>query len=1016
MPAVEWLIRRPFIPFLGVLLLVAGGLTSFRQLPVDLFPDLNYPLINIVTHYPAGTAQDVELLITRPIENVMRGLQGLRRLRSISTAGFSQVTVEFAWGTNVLGARQLVSSALAQVSPSLPVRITPELENIGTSLAMVSTYTVSGGENPVALRNWTQYVLAPALASVRGVALVHVMGGGRAALRIDLDPLRLKAHHLSASDISTAIRRANVLGTGGFIEAYGRDQLITSRGQIRDIKELKGVLVGRNASGLPVTLGDVAKVYAGALPERYTITQDRLPAVAFLIQKQPGASTLAVSSGIDAALARLSPPGGAHIEKFYDQADIIGLAYRNMRNQLLLGALLAVVTLFAVLGRSRTTWIVAVTIPLSVIGAFIFLRWAGFGTNLMTLGAITVTIGLINDDAVIVLENIFRHRQIGKDPLRATLEGTREIMPADAAGTFTVLAAFVPLVMLTGLAGRLFLPFGLSFAFVLLLSLVFSLTLIPWATARWLPPANVPFNPTETLGRRWIHWVGQVNHRVLNHLLKHRTTTILVALLLMVSSMALLVFNPARFLPLLDENSLLLSYQLAPGTSLTESDAVGDRLEALALAQPGVKAVFRRTGSPESSFFVEGPDEGELVLRLDRNSALSALQIKNALNAKLADIPGLLTRINEPTSEKLEESFSGLPALFGITVFGNNLAELHAAADQVEAAARAVPGLSNVINNAKVPVDTLNVDIDRRACARYGVAPQDVATAVQTAMQGMDASQSIVDGKILHLFIRYAVQSRRNAVDLGQVLVRGPDHTLIPVSQLARIISRSTYASIEHQFGTRALTLTADVSGNPLTVISHLNKAISKLALPQDIRVAYTGEYRQLIQTMGQVAAILVISALLVYGIMAIQLGNLLDPAVVLVKLPIDFMGAALALFLTRHEIDFTVLIGFITLVGVAVNNGIVLLSFVQQLRRQGYDAVSAVHEAVDVRIRPLLLTQITAVLALVPAAIGLGSGPQLLQSLAIMMFGGLTVGTFLTLNFIPVIYVATERWRKQTT
>lgn len=1016
MYAIEWLTRRSFIPLLGALFLIVGGTISFRQMPVDLFPNLDYPLINIVTHYPAGTAKDVELLITRPIENRVKGLQGLLRVRSISTSGFSQVTVEFAWGTNVLAARQLVSSALAQVSTSLPTGATPELENIGNSLAMVSTYTISGGDNPVAMRNWAQYELSPALTSVPGVEMVQVMGGGQSALHVDLDPLQLKAHHLSATGISAAIRRANVLDTGGYIESYGRDQLVSSRGQIRNIQDLNQVQVGKNANGLPMKLGDVAKVYAGALPERYTITRNRLPAVAFIIQKQPGASTLAVSRGIDAVLAHMTPPGGARIDKFYDQAEIIGLAYRNMRDQLLLGALLAVVTLFAVLGHGRTTWIVALTIPLSVVGAFILMHWVGFGTNLMTLGAIIVTIGLINDDGVIVLENIFRHRQMGKDPLRATLEGAREIMPADVAGTLTVLAAFVPLGMLSGLAGRLFTPFGLSFAFVLLLSLLFSLTLIPWATARWLPPSSVAFRPSDTFGSRWIAWMGNLNRHVLDRLLRHQTSTIIISLLLVVGSMALLVFNPARYLPLLDENSLLLSYQLAPGTSLKESDSVGDQLEALALRQPGVQAVFRRTGSPENTFFVEGADEGELVLRLDPKSGLTASQIEKALNAKLASIPGVLTRVNEPTSEKLDESFSGLPALFGITLYGNNLAELHSAADRIEAATRNIGGLSNVINSSKMPVDTLDVDIDRKACSRYGVTPQDVANAIRTAIQGTDVSQSVVNGQLLHLFVRYAASARRNATDLAQVMVPGPENTLIPVAQLARLNPGNSYANIEHQFGTRALTLTADITGNPVSVIARLNAAIGRLDLARDIRIAYTGEYHQLIQTMWQVAGILVISALLVYGIMAIQLGNLLDPAVVLMKLPIDFMGAALALFITHHEINFTVLIGFITLVGVAVNNGIVLLSFVQQLRRQGYYAVEAVHEAVNIRIRPLLLTQITAVMALIPAALGLGSGPQLLQSLGIMMFGGLTVGTFLTLNLIPVIYVATERWRKLPT
>jgi CzcA family heavy metal efflux pump len=1014
MAIIRWLVRRPAVVILAGVLILLGGLAALSRMPVDLFPGLNYPLVNIVTHYPAGTAEDIELLITKPIENAVQGLNGLRRVRSISTIGFSQVTVEFTWGMDVLAARQLVSSALAQISGSLPPGANPQLENIGTSLAMVSTYTVSGESDPVSLRNWAQYDLAPALAGVPGVAQVQVMGGGRSAFRIDLEPARLLERHLSAEEVLAAVRTANVIGTGGFIEAYGRDLLVSTDGRIRSLKDLGQVLVGRNPDGAPVLLGDVALLYSGEMPERYVTTVNKAPSVAFTIQKQPDASTLEVSRLVEAKLSTLKAPAGARVAKFYDQSDIIGAAYKNMRNQLLLGALLAVLTLVWVLGWHRTTWIVAFSIPLSVIGAFILMRWAGFGLDLMTLGALTVTIGLINDDAVLVLENIFRHRQMERDSWRATLKGTREILGPDITGTFTVLAAFVPLVLLGGIAGRLFVPFGLTFSFVLLLSLGFSLTFIPWATARWLPPAGTPFRTSRTMGSRFIDWVTRQNRRVLAVLLRHRGITIIAALVLMGGSLALLAFNPMRFLPLLDEKSLLLSYQLAPGTSLYESDRVGDRLEQLALAQRGVMAVFRRTGSPERTFYVEAPSEGELVLRLDPQSGISALDVKKKLDAKLAVIPGLLTRINEPTTEKLDESFSGLPAFFGITIFGNDLAVLHAAANRVELAAHSVPGIGNVINNTKIPVDTLRIEIDRAACAIYGVSPAAVANALTIAVQGVEAGQSVIEGRLIHLFVRYALNARRRVADLDKILVPGINGAAVPLGQLAHIRQESSYAGIEHQFGSRALTITAEIGGNPYTVINRLNKAIDRLGLPRDIRVAYTGQYQQLIQTGREMLWILLASALLVFGIMTIQLGNLLDPAVVLLKLPIDFMGAALALVICRKELDVTVLIGFITLVGIAVNNGIVLLSFVQQLRNRGRDPITAVQEAVEVRIRPLMLTQLTAVLALVPAAIGLGKGPQLLQSLGIMLFGGLTVGTFLTLNLIPIFYVATERWRSK--
>ncbi len=1003
------LIRYPLAAILGIVLIALGGLASFRQMPVDLFPDLNYPLINIVTHLPAGTAEDMELLVTRPIENAMLGLRDLRRVRSVSAPGFSQVTVEFTWGTGVLQARQLVFSRLAQVMDQLPAGARPALENIGTSLAMVSTYTLSGAMDPVELRHWAQYEMAPHLAALPGVAEVAVMGGGQRAYRIDLDPLRLRQHHLSASAIAEAIRANHVLMAGGFLEQHGRDLLVRTLGTIASPQALKDISVAQGPKG-PVLLRDVAEVYEGALPERYVITADRLPAVAFTIQKQPGASTLQVSRAVDEALARIGLPPGVKLDKFYDQAEIIGLAYRNMRDNLLMGAFLAILSLFWVLGRQRSTWVIAVTLPLAALGTFILMHGAGLGVNLMTLGALTVAIGLIDDDAIIVLENIVRHREMGRSPWEATLEGVREIIAPDVAGTLTVLAAFLPLVLLTGLAGRLFVPFGLTFSFMLLLSLLFSLTLIPVATAHWLPKAR----PRRTAGTRWIAWLAAWNQRLLALLLAHPRLTLSGAVLVWGLSLGLLVLNPTRFLPLLDEDSLLLSYQLAPGTSLRESDRFGDALEAWLLDQPGVAAVFRRTGSPESSFYVEGPDQGEIVMRLDPRAGLTATQVKQALERRVAALPGVLIRINEPTTEKLDESFSGLPALFGITVFGNDLKALHAAAGRIEEAARQVPGLANVVNNTKVPVDQVVVSIDHRACGRLGVSARAVAEAVRIALQGEKVAETVVGQQPIALFLRYRKADRDSLDKLGQVLVPGPKGVAIPLSQLARIHTASTYASIEHQFGTRALTLTAEITGNPYGVLRHLNQAIAALKLPPSIHIAYTGEYRQLLDTARQMLWILAIAAVLVYGIIAIQLGSLLDPAVVLMKLPIDFMGAALALFITRQSLDVTVFIGLITLVGVAMNNGIMLLTFVRDFRRQGMDAKEAVHQAVAVRIRPMLLSHMTTLLALIPAALGIGKGPQLLQPLGIMLFGGLTAGTLLTLNLLPVIYVATERWRRK--
>jgi len=999
----EYILRYPIATILGAIMIAFAGISS--QLPVDLFPQLDYPLINVITHYPAGTAEDMEQLVTRPIENAMLGLNDLRRVTSSSAPGFSQVSVEFNWGINAIQARQLVYSRLGEVRSSLPIAAKPELENIGSSLAMLSTYTLTGGD-PVALHSWAQYQLAPMLSTVRGVAKVEVMGGGVKAWRVDIDPLKLYQTGLSMATIAEAIRNANVLDTGGYLEQQGRDLLIRTDGRLLGLEDIKNIRIGGKHQAILLT--DVAHIYAGTLPQRYVVTTNRLPAVAFTIQKQASASTLAVSEAVDKALKNISLPKGARLNKFYDQAEIIGLTYRNMRNHLLMGALLAILAVLFILGTNRASLVIAITFPLAILGTLWVMQSLSLGLNLMTLGALTVAIGMVADDAIVVLENIDRHN--GESPWQAALIGTREILGADIAGTLTVLAAFAPLVIVSGLAGRLFHPFGLSFSIVLLFSLLLSVTLIPLAAAHWMQPVNTASKPG--LGARWVKWLERINLKVLDGFMQHRKLTLILASLLLGGSLLLLIFNPIRFLPLLDESSLLLSYQLAPGTSLNESNRVGDQLELKILRLPAVKSVFRRTGSPESSFYLEGPDQGELVIRLDQEKSPNALTVKAKLDKILAQMPGVIGRVNEPTSEKLDESFSGMPALFGITVFGSDLDGLYQAASLVEKAAQQVPELVNVVNNTKIPIDQLLIRLDHKRLALRHVRLADAVEAIRLAQQGEVVTEIIKHQQTISVFLRFQKSDREHLDDLSRIPVLNSEGKNIPLSQIASIKRSASHPAIEHQHGLRALTLTAEIDGNPLTVIKTLDNAIAELHLPKDIYVAYTGEYSQLIDTGLQMIWVFLGSALLVYGIIALQLGSMFDPLVVLVKLPLDFMGAAFALYITHQALDLTVMIGFITLIGVSTNNGIMLLTFTRQFRQQGMDAIAAVRQAARMRTRPMLLTHLTTLLALIPAALGLGEGPQLLQPLGIMLFGGLTAGMLLTLNLLPVIYVATENWR----
>lgn len=1006
----EKLLKRPVIIIFSTVLILIAGMSALRDLPVDLFPNLNYPLINIITHYPAGTAQDMEQLISRPIETAMMGLNQLQRVRSNSTPGFSQVTVEFSWGVDAEQARQRVFARLAQIQSQLPINAKPELENIGSSLAMLSTYVLQSHDE-TALHSWVQTQLKPQLSMVSGVARVQIMGGGELSWRVDIDPLKLQQTGLNTIQISAAIAQANSLNTGGVISQQGRDLLVRTDGRLLSLEDLKNVVVSSN-NGLPIKLVDIADVYQGKKPQRFSISQDGSAAVAINIQKQANASTLNVSEGIDNKLKNITLPQGVKITKFYDQAEIIGLTYKNMRNNLLSGALLAIITVMFFLGGNRSSLAIALTFPLALLATLWLMNIFHVGLNLMTLGALTVAIGMVADDAIIVIENIDRHLHLNKSPWQAAIDGTKEILSADIAGTFTILAAFSPLILISGLAGRLFHPFGLSFSLLLLFSLLVSVTLIPLIAVYWLKPKQKQAINNIPLADRIIKKTTKINLQLLNLLVKHKKLTLISSLFLLIFSTILLTFNPLRFLPLLDENSLLLSYQLAAGTSLQESNRVGESLTQQILTMPQVKSVFRRTGSPSGSFYLEGTNQGELIVRLDNQKNANALIVKQQLEQLLKSSPGIVGRVTEPTSEKLDESLSGMPALFGISIYSTSLNELYQATNQIEQVAIRTEGVNNVVNNTKIAVDQLLIRLKSEKLALYNVSAKLASETIKQAMQGTIVSQAMINQQNIAIYLRYKKNSRENIDDLKSILVPNNQEVNIPLSQIATITRSPSYPAIEHQQGLRSLTLTAEIVGDPRSILNNLSANIDKLDLSNSIQVSYTGEYQQLLDTSTKMIWVVLAAITLVYAIIVLQLGNFIDPLVVLVKLPLDFIGAAIALFISQQALDLTVIIGFITLMGVSTNNGIMLLTFTKNFRQQGMNAYQAISKAARLRTRPMLLTHLTTLLALIPAAIGFGEGPQLLQPLAIMLFGGLTAGTLLTLNLLPVIYLATERWR----
>jgi len=1008
-----WLIHRPILIWASAGIAVAAGLMAYRAMPVDILPDLNYPLVNIVTQIPGASPEDVEFLVTRPIENALKGSLNLVRLASETTPGMSRISASFAWGTDALDARQVVSSRLAQVQSALPPNVVPHVENLGTSLLEVAGYRVTGPQDPMWLEDWARYMLAPAIRGVPGVADVFVMGAGRRAFRVDADADRLAQAGLSLSDLEAALRNGHAFGTGRSFNEYGRAWSVQIDGRVKTADDLARLAVGEHDDGLPIRLGEVAEVTEAPLPQSYVTTVDGNPATLFTVLKQPGASTLDVCLGVRSTLndQAASFPHGVMIDSYYQQSDILTAVFGSLRDNLWQGAMMTALALLIVLGRGRVIVLLLTAIPLSILFALAWMNRMGLGLNLMTLAALIVVVGMIVDDAVIVVENITRHAELGKQPMAAVIDGMREILGPDLSGTLTTIVALGPLVLLTGLPGHFAAPFSWAFIAVLTGSLLFSLTIVPVGMFGLLRRGRHVHSRKGS--SRVVALLAAGNAQVLNTVMRYRTLTILLLLVAFCASGALVTGNPIHGIPDLGERTLLVSTILPFGTTLSETDRVGRGAEMRFLGIPHVAHTTRRVGSPESSYFVEGPNHSEVAVELDRAGAEPERreEVRNGLVRILDSVPGSVYRINEPTIEKMDESLAGTPAVFGITLVGPSTTELIEASARIEAAAVRVPGVGSIMNNTKIPADTLRLEVDREAAARFDLTPAAVVTQLETALAGRVVTQTLIGERVVPVFVRLSPNLRRRPED---VLLKTPSGSIIHAGEVVRLNRIQSPPTVEHLQGARTLTLPAEIEGNPFRIMRDLRQAIGGLDLPSDIRVTFTGQLPTMIEAGIRLSVIAVVSIILIFTVMALQFRSLLDPFVVLLKIPIDFAGGALALWITRQPLDITIVLGVVTLAGVSVNNGIVLVDFIRRRREDGHDLHESVRDAVAVRFRPIVLTGLTTIFALIPAAMGWGTGPALLAPLGVFLAGGLLAGMPLTLNVLPVLYVSLERFRRR--
>ena len=1005
-------IANPIAVILLVMIATWGGAFALIHLPVGLFPGLDVPVVNVISHYPGAAAEDMELLITRPIENGIRTIAGVRRVSSTSIEGISQVTAEFDWGTRLTDARQLVQAEVSSVQRDLPGEVQPRLENIGTTLQEVAGYVVYGAGNPVDLRTTVQMDLASRLMSVEGVSRVEVLGGDEPAFIVQLRPDVLAREHLTIGNVTDALAKHNQVVAADFMDRGSREYPIRGDSRLQTLEDVLAVPVV--VDGIrSVLLKDIGVVRSGRVPQHYQVHGNSLPAVAFIVSKQLNASTIDVVHGIDRELVGLKAllPPGAQVRKFYDQADIVTESRDSLFHDLIIGAILVVAVLFFFLGTFRATLIVTATIPITLLATLAMMQAFGQTLNVITLSALTLAVGMVVDDAIIVAESVVRHLQSGEDRPAASLNGAAEIAGPDASGTFTTVAAFAPLLFLGGIAGLFVRPFGLVISVALLASLIVSLTFVP-----------MMFGHTGLVGRRramgsrLLAWLNRAIQRVLRFTFAHRGMTVLLGILTLGLGSLAAWLGPVSVLPPIDEGAILIEYIMPPGTSLKESNRVGDILERQAMSQRDVETVYRRTGSAERGFQIEGVNRGELTIKLTPRSVRTRTvdQIMESLRSEYGKIPGVAFLYHQPTQEKMDESLSGLPAMFGVTVFGADMNELVSLAAQAEKVMAEDPALANIVNNTKIKSPQIIVQPNSVELARYGISPRDVFETIQAGRFGVSATTIVRQRQQVQVLVKNSSSSDVTLDWLEGLTISTPPGETVPLRRVANIRITHLPAAVTRLNGQREVTILAEVDGSIPAAVDRLRQKFSTIALPSGYSIAFTGQYQVMKRTVLDFAMVGLAAIMLIYLILAMQFRCWLQPLIILVTIPVALVGAIVLLAITQVGLDISVGMGALTLVGIAVNNAIVLLDYANRQIASGQTISDSLQSAASVRLRPILMTATTTIFALIPVAVNPAVGSRIFQPFAITVIGGLLSATAATLVLIPSLATIAFHQRRQ--
>ena len=1009
---IEYSIKNRTTIILATLILIVVGIKFFTELPVDVYPDLNAPVVNVITESPGMAPEDIETLVTFPMESAFNSLPYVKRVSSNSTLGLSKITIEFQYGTDIYFSRQLVTEKLQMIAPTLPDGINPPfIGPISSMFADALEFTIKG-DDLFLVRDFAEWNLKPRLQTVPGVSNVTNMGGYLKQYHVLLDPNKLLNFGIQIPDVLTALQENNINSSGGFIIKGPEEKIIRGMGRINTIEDIKDIVLKTN-NGVPITIGQVAEVKVGAFVRRGTAGESGEEVVIVTVQNQYNSNVMKTIHGVERVLSevRQKVAGQFTMETFYTQLEMIIKSIKNVTWSIIIGAILVIFILYIFLNNIRSTVVVAIAIPLSGIFAFVFFKRFNLTINIMTLGGLAIGLGMIVDSSIIMAENIFRHLQEGnKTFFEALLAGAKEVGNPIFYAILILLAVFAPIFTLHGIEGKMFIPLTFAVSAAVLGSLIISLTITPVLTSIFFKKEKQDVSESFI-----IKLIKKFYNPLLIHTLKHPIRLVMTCIVLFLIGLILSFQIGSEFMPEMDESSLLVDILLPPESSLDESSRIASLIAQKITSIPEMQKVVRATGKAEDTEHTAPINltHSNCVLVPKEQRQKSIEQIKAEIRGLTADIPGVNIQINAPLQHRINHVVTGIRSAIAVKIFGENLNSLTEIAEQVEKMMATVPGVTDLQIEQISGVPQLQIKFDRQKLARYGLNVKNVSDVIEVALNGKVTTELIETQKRYDIFVRYQESFRNDEQKIENTLIETPAGYRIPISEIATIVENRNPAVIRRENALRRVVVQCNVAGRDMgSVVSEIKTEISKLEMPEGYFVSLGGTYENQIRAMRQLTIVVVLTIIIVFCLLVVSFRSFKNALLIIINIPLALVGGIIILFITGTTLSVPSIVGFIALIGIAVQDGIVLVSHINNYRGSGMNVQEAVILAGNNKLRPVLMTTFTTMLGLIPLALRNVTGSEIQKPLAFVIMFGLLFSTIITLGVLPTLYAAVERER----